>query len=520
MQSSAVTKGTGEVTTYMLSRLVHILRALALLLAVFFAHAANPAHAQNNAALVIDHSGSMWAQAAGTAKITAVRDALTSLFDEYDGKLNLGMLAFGTGKSSNACEDFEVLKPLGALNAADYTKALSTTKPKGSSPLSAALLLATKFFGGKPGAQPIIIITDGPDDCRADPCATARNLKQKTPEAVVHVVAFDAQAGEKLQELSCVAEATGGVFATAKDAGELEEALRKVFEASASGTTGRAAGPSGAGFNALPGGIGTPGGAPATSKEPGTLELSAILSAGTPPLNTGMVWRIYDGRAQDDGSYKLLQNRRDARPSLTVPPGDYLINGSYGLAQITKRVTVWPGKRQEDTFNLNAGGLRLYATLAKQPLLSEQSLTFDISSEETDQSGNRRKMISNAKPGIVVRLNSGNYRVQSTYGDGNSVVEADVAVEPGKLTEATLDHQAGKITFKLVQKQGGEALADTVWTIFTARGGLVKRSGGAFPTHILAAGNYQVKAEYNGQEYAMNFTVVAGDKKSVEVVMQ
>jgi hypothetical protein len=340
-----------------------------------------------------------------------------------------------------------------------------------------------------------------------------------SPGTAVHVIAFDAQAGEKLQDLSCVAEETGGLFATAANDGEFEVALRKAFEAAAAGAAGRHAGPSGAGFGTVPGGVGMPNGSPATSNDPGMLGLAATLAPNSQPLMSGVIWRIYDGRALDDGSYKLLRTSREARPVLKLVPGDYLINASYGRAHVTKRLTVWPAKSLYDTFNLNAGGLRLYATLAKQPLISEQGLIFDVYSEETDQFGNRRKVIANAKPGIVMRLNSGSYRVQSTYGDSNAVIEADVTVEPGKVTEATIDQQAGRITFKLVQKAGGEALADTIWNISTADGTHVKKSGGAFPSHVLAAGNYKVKVEHGGREYEAAFSVAAGDKKVVEVVM-
>jgi hypothetical protein len=118
-----------------------------------------------------------------------------------------------------------------------------------------------------------------------------------------------------------------------------------------------------------------------------------------------------------------------------------------------------------------------------------------------------------------MRLNSGTYRVHSVYGDSNAVIEADVTVEPGKLTEATIDHQAGKITFKLVQKAGGEAMADTIWNIYASDGQLVKRSGGAFPSHVLAVGSYQLKVEHAGREIAATFAVEPGDRKQVEVVM-
>ncbi len=480
--------------------------------------ASGAAAAEHNAVVVLDHSGSMWSQIDGTAKIVVVRDMLDTLFGEYEDRLNLGVLAFGGGKNGS-CSDIRTLKPVGQINAAQYTKALAARKPKGSSPLSASLAAANKMFAEHSGSQAVILVADSGDDCRADPCAAARSLKKKSPQTVVHVIAFDAQAGEKLQDLSCVAEETGGVFSTAANEGQFEVALRGAFEAAAAGVSGRQAGPAGAGFGTVPGGVGTPGGSPAASNDPGILSLAAILASGRQPLDSGVLWRIYDGRALDDGSYKLLRTSREVRPLLSLTPGDYLVNASYGRAHVTKRLTVWPAKRLDDTFNLNAGGVRLYATLAKQPLLSEQGLTFDIYSEETDQFGNRRKIISNAKPGIVIRLNSGSYRVQSTYGDSNAVIEADVTVEPGKVTEATIDHQAGRITFKLVQRAGGEALADTTWNIATQDGAHVKKSGGAFPSHVLAAGNYKVKVEHAGREYEAGFLVAPGDKKVVEVVM-
>ena len=116
--------------------------------------------------------------------------------------------------------------------------------------------------------------------------------------------------------------------------------------------------------------LGAPGQKP-TSTEPGTLALSAILAKDSQTLTTGLVWRIYDGRVLDDGSYRLLQTIREPRPTTTLPGGEYLVNAGYGRANVTKRMTVWPDKQLDDVFNLNAGGLRLYATLAKQPLLSE-----------------------------------------------------------------------------------------------------------------------------------------------------
>jgi hypothetical protein len=473
--------------------------------------------AQNETVLVLDHSGSMWARMDGSPKISVLRNALDPLLIENEGKIDLGIIAYGTQKK-NGCDGVETLRPIGAIDAKSTSKVLADTAPKGSAPVAASLNEAAGLFKAENGVRSLILVSDSTDDCEADPCAVAEELKKQSPSTVIHVLGFDEKADEDLQELSCISEATGGVFATASNGEELGASLRKLLQLAEAGMTEDAEGRAYPVSLAPPGGPDSAFGAQFSSDEPGTLVLSAMLEKDNPALSSGLVWRIFDGRVQADGNYDLLHKFDQARTVVSLKPGDYLVNAAYGRANLTKRVTVWPGKRQEDVFNLNAGGLRLYATLAEQPLISEQSLTFHVYSDESDQFGNRRKVVTGAKSGVVLRLNGGNYRVESAYGDANSVMEVDVTVEPGKLTEASIDHRAGKVTFRLVEKPGGEALADTIWRIFASDGQLVKRSGGAFPSHVLASGEYSVRVQHGELEYAARFSVAAGDKKQVEVV--
>ncbi len=96
----------------------------------------------------------------------------------------------------------------------------------------------------------------------------------------------------------------------------------------------------------------------------------------------------------------------------------------------------------------------------------------------------------------------------------------DVTVEPGRITEATIKHTGAKITFRLVQSLGGEALANTKWTILTSAGDTVKSNAGALPTHILAAGSYAVVADHGGLSYTRKFSVEPGDDKQIEVAIE
>ncbi len=259
---------------------------------------------------------------------------------------------------------------------------------------------------------------------------------------------------------------------------------------------------------------------PPTTGPPAPVTLTVYLTEGGVPMTSGVVWRIYEGRAAKDGSYKLLLSLREPQPTVELNPGEYFINVAYGRANLTKKIGVWPQNPAKEDFVVNAGGLRINATLAHQPIQAEHLLKFELYADTQDQFGARQKILDNMRPGIVIRLNSGIYHIVSTYGDVNSTVSSDVVVEPGKITEAEIDHDAGKVTLKLVQRPGGEAAADTRWTIYNVVGEVIKESAGAFPSHILAAGEYRVAAENAGQQYAGAFSVVPGDNKLVEVLMQ
>ena len=258
----------------------------------------------------------------------------------------------------------------------------------------------------------------------------------------------------------------------------------------------------------------------AKSSAPVPVTFKALLTEGGPQLKNGLIWRVFTPRPGPDGARHLVSTHREAMPTAALPPGEYLVNAAYGLSNLTRKIKVESGRSIEETFVLNTGGLKLAAMLVSGMRLSQSSVRFDILSDEEDQFGNRRTIMEDAKPGLVIRLNAGAYHIVSLYGDANATVRADVTVEPGKITEATVKHAAAPVTFKLVQSPGGEALADTKWSILTTTGDVVKENTGALPTHILAIGDYAVVANHNGESYTSKFSVTAGEPKQIEVVME
>jgi hypothetical protein len=255
-------------------------------------------------------------------------------------------------------------------------------------------------------------------------------------------------------------------------------------------------------------------------KLPVPVTFKALVTEQGPKLDSGLVWRVYAASLSADGTRKLIATHREAMPTAALLPGDYLVNAAYGLSNLTKKITVESGKSIEETFVLNTGALKLSATLPNGDPLPEGSVRFDIFSDEEDQFGNRHRILTNAKPGLVIRLNAGAYHIVSLYGDANAKVKCDVTVEPGKITEATVKQTGAKVTFRLVQTLGGEALADTKWKILTSAGDVVKENAGALPTHILATGSYAVVADHGGLDYTRKFSIESSEAKQIEVVVE
>jgi hypothetical protein len=252
---------------------------------------------------------------------------------------------------------------------------------------------------------------------------------------------------------------------------------------------------------------------------PVPVTFKALVTEQGPKLDSGLVWRVYAATLSPDGTRKLIATHREANPTAALLPGDYLVNAAYGLSNLTKEIKVESGKSIEETFVLNTGALKLAATLPNGDPLPAGSVRFDIFTDEEDQFGNRYRILANAKPGVVIRLNAGAYHIVSLYGDANAKVKCDVTVEPGKITEATVKQTGAKVTFKLVQTLGGEALADTKWKILTSAGDVVKENAGALPTHILANGSYAVVADHGGLNYTRKFSIESSDPKQIEVVI-
>lgn len=255
--------------------------------------------------------------------------------------------------------------------------------------------------------------------------------------------------------------------------------------------------------------------APGQLKPVDNLELMARLDDKGGDIASGLVWRVFSPISGPDGQLPLVASAKGGKVSLNLEPGDYLVHVAYGRAGATKRIVLKDTPRHE-VMILDAGGIKLNAVLPDDKPINEKLLRFSIFSG--DGNNNERSLIvPDVKPNAIIRLNSGTYHVISNYGNDNAVIRADIRVDAGKLTEAIVQHRAAEVTLKLVREQGGEALADTSWSILNASGDSVKETVGAYSSMVLIEGDYVAVAKNKDHIYQQDFKVTSGEKAEIEV---
>jgi hypothetical protein len=256
--------------------------------------------------------------------------------------------------------------------------------------------------------------------------------------------------------------------------------------------------------------------AAAVAPSQAVLALSARYGKDLPAISSGLVWRIFPDRPDETGTFKVLREDRGATPNIVLPPGNYVVHVSLGLVSAVRAVTL-KAETDREAFVLPAGGLRIEGRVGTSKIPQNQ-ISFAIYKGSQFEAAERAPLVPSVAASDVVLLPEGTYYIISNYGDANSVVRSDIRVQAGKLTDVTVTHRAAVITLKLVSDKGGEALANTAWSVITPGGDVIKESIGAFPRVVLSEGEYRAIAKNEGKVFERSFNVVNGVDGEVEVI--
>ena len=200
---------------------------LATVLAVLVG--AGSAQAKTNILFIVDGSNSMWGQIDSTAKVETARKTLSKLVSDLPADADLALMAYGHTREGD-CNDVELLTDLGKDTPEMITTLIHTIQPTGKTPIANALKKAKGVFEGhESDNNHILLVSDGIESCKGDPCAVAKELQDAGLEVKAHVVGFGVSK-EEGQQLTCIADNTGGKYFDAANAQAFNEAIEEVKE--------------------------------------------------------------------------------------------------------------------------------------------------------------------------------------------------------------------------------------------------------------------------------------------------
>lgn len=189
-----------------------------------------PAVAQDSdTILILDESGSMWAQLPeGRSRIEVARDVLGEFMTSRDASAPLGVIAYGHNRRGD-CSDIETITPVELQDGAALSAQLRALMPRGKTPLADSLRRAVAEIRPTSEAVNIVLLTDGMETCGGDPCSVAAELAAKGIDIRAHIVGFGLTEGEVAQ-IACVADLTGGMVLAPQNGQELADALIRTTE--------------------------------------------------------------------------------------------------------------------------------------------------------------------------------------------------------------------------------------------------------------------------------------------------
>lgn len=180
-----------------------------------------------NLEIILDVSGSMKLGLGKKTRWTTALEVLKSVVDKLPDDFNVGLRAYAhrqPAKSKATCTDTELLLPIQKLNRSRILSAVNRLQPRGETPLIYSILQAPADLRPVGGGS-IVVITDGEDTCKGDPIAAAEQLKGSGLEVTLNIVGFTLK-GKKVQEqLTQLAQSTGGRYYGAQSGEALARAL-------------------------------------------------------------------------------------------------------------------------------------------------------------------------------------------------------------------------------------------------------------------------------------------------------
>jgi Ca-activated chloride channel homolog len=404
-----------------------MMKLLAAVLSVFFVFSnivtAQADETGSRVILILDASGSMRAKINGKAKIDIAKEVVGKIVAGWKPEDELGLVVYGHRKKGE-CSDIETVKEPGPLNAQDFMAAVNAIQPKGQTPMTQAVKQAAEALQYTEKKATVILVSDGIENCGADPCAVAAELAKSGVELKVHTVGFGLDNQGAVSQLKCLAEKTGGTFTVANNADDLLKALTKTVAA-------RPVAPAPEQFNLT-----------------GHATLAGGIEIPKPFSPPNWIFKKPDGADGTQG--EMIKSVNIDQLKFYLEPGDYVLRLEADKAFIEQPFTLEAGKTIKLNPALNAGIVNFSAMIDDKTKLADNGAAWEVVTPD----GNYVDTQYGATRGFL--LNAGQYLLRLSLGD--TKVETPFEVKAGEIRDQVVGFGSGKLVVQAVFAEGGPAM--------------------------------------------------------------
>lgn len=353
--------------------------------------------------IVLDASGSMAARMGRSTRMAVAKDVLGRMVKGWDRKVKLGLIAYGH-RRRNDCRDIQLIYPVRRADSRRVMAAVKRTRPLGKTPLTAAVRMAARRLNYIEDAATVILVTDGRENCAADPCALGKELHAKGANFTAHVIGFTVKKKD-YAPLKCLAESTGGKFVTAGNAAELRRAIENTVKAAKAKPLPRA-----------------------------SVRLRATLAPGGPVATRKIRWQLIwldrkDGKRSNAGIfYKTIGNFTGRN---AIRPGRYELALTIDRFRYKREITLKEGDNGTVDIVLNAGYVRFTARRGGAPI--RKKIFWNVF-----RAGEKRQYDYWVAIRPLVLLPAGDYRVVNKYQHGDPETRFTVVAGKSQTVHVTL----------------------------------------------------------------------------------
>ena len=453
--------------------------------------------AANKVIIILDASGSMWAQIDGKPKLEIARESLRTVLQSVPADDEIGFMAYGH-RTKGSCDDIELIVPPQAGSASAISAAADSMKFLGKTPLTAAVKQAAEALKYTEDKATVVLITDGLETCGGDPCALGKELKASGVDFTADVVGFGLTADEGKQ-IACLAENTGGKYIQASDEKALQQALVETVAAPAPAPA--------------PAPEPAPAPAPKAAEVDYNLIPQAFLKEGGEAPKSDVYYEIFKDDAKGTGGEHVDYGYNAVKFHLAA--GNYIVVATSGAARAEQKVSLTADKATELTLNLNAAEISIHARPAP--------------GAEID----RGAQISIAYPGGTSDANYGEVKFVVPTGETKVTVklgagEASETMQlvAGQVVDKDMIVGVGKAKANAFYTQGGEkAETDVGWKVYKAAKKLdgtrdqVTYAYGPDSQFDLPPGDYVMGVDVQAVSTEQPFSVTVGQMTDVNLTL-